>query len=281
MFWQTKEWREYLLNDGTGYIDRSINVEGESITLLQIGEEFYSPGFTETPTKIYAIEAAAEHYGVKQIQVDTMIKRYLQIPSLTCVVDPFDIHMSKGHKSAVTKANKYLNYSVVKTTEQFMKDYFEVAGKRTRPKRTFELLEEWISKGFGTLLRAEYYGKTAGYTYIIHHENYAYYFMSCVFEQYKQFNVSHFLQSKAFEILREKGIHTYGLGEQCYNSLLHQPSEKEMNISLFKRGFGGEIIYKPRSEYFFDQDYMKQVYEQRIIKYQEAEREHINNFSEA
>jgi hypothetical protein len=271
MFWQTKEWREYLLNDGTGYIDRSIYVEGESITLLQNGKEFYSHGFAESLTKIYAIEAVAERYGVKRIQVDSMIKRYLQIPSLTCIVDPFNIRMSKGHKSAVTKANKYLNYSVVKTTEQFMKDYFEIAGKQTRPERTFELLEEWLSKGYGTLLRAEYYGKTAGYVYIIHHRKYAYYFMSCVFEQFKQFNVSHFLQSKAFEILREKGIHIYEMGNQPYNGLLNCPTQKEINISKFKRGFGGDIVYKPRSEHFFDAEYMKQTYENRIIKYLEEQ----------
>jgi len=91
--------------------------------------------------------------------------------------------------------------------------------------------------------------------------------MSGVFEQYKQYDVSHYLQSVAFDILRDKGVTRYELGDQVYNGLFYQPSEKERNISLFKRGFGGQIVVKPRSEFFFSADYLRETMQKRIEKY--------------
>jgi hypothetical protein len=83
-------------------------------------------------------------------------------------------------------------------------------------------------------------------------------------------NVSHFLQDKAFELLRNMDIRYYELGEQHYPSIFYVPTEKEESISLFKRGFGGQIVAKPRSEFFFDANYLKTTHENRIIKYTEA-----------
>jgi hypothetical protein len=88
---------------------------------------------------------------------------------------------------------------------------------------------------------------------------------------YKQYNVTHFLMSKAFDILREKGIKKFELGEQVYNSLQHSPLEKERSISLFKRNFGGTIEVKPASEYFMDQTFMIETYANRLHKYWECE----------
>jgi hypothetical protein len=46
-----------------------------------------------------------------------------------------------------------------------------------------------------------------------------------------------------------------------------QPSDKERNISLFKRNFGGQIVQNPASEYFFDAEYMRQIYAERVNNY--------------
>jgi len=234
-FWQTEEWKEYLLNDGTGYIDRSFFIDGKFVPLLQLRDEFYSPGFEDNKLTLLAIESAAERYGIKRIQVDSLIKSYLQIPSLTCVVDPFVVKTTKGHKSAIARGMKFLDFISVNTLSgisAFKDAYFEIAGKQTRPLKTFEILYNWIWDGYGTLLEATIAGETAGFAYIIHNEGYAYYFMSCAFDKYRDYCVTHYLQAVAFDILKDKNIHHYELGEQVYNSLFHQPSEKEMNISI-------------------------------------------------
>jgi hypothetical protein len=280
-FWKTEEWTNYLLHDGTGYIDRSFFM-GEYIPLLQVGQEFYSPYLPDRKDVLQRVSELAKEHGIKRIQADNQIKGYLNISGYTCVVDTFDIKPTKGHKAAIKIGHKNLKYKIItrlSETNRFRRDYFDIAGKQTRPNMAFFYLWKWIGMGYGTLLKAISGDETVGYIYILHYENEAYYFMSGTFEKFKELNVSHYLQSVAFEILKQKNIHHYEMGEQVYNSLFCQPTEKERNISLFKRGFGGDIAVKPRSECFFDHDYMKQTYENRIIKYLEAEHENINRLS--
>jgi len=272
-FWRTQYWLEYLLNSKNGVVfkDHSFFMNGKFVPLIQEYDEFYSPGFDDDKKILSAVKKLAQQHNIKRIQVNSQIKSYLNISGYTCILNLDNIKQSKGHKSAIKAAQKYLDYEIVTETSQFMQDYFKIAGKVTRPAKTFEILQKWIKIGYGTLLKATYQGNTAGYIYILHYNEWAYYFMSGTFKEYKQCNVGHYLQSAAFDILRQKGIKYYELGEQVYNSLYYCPTEKERNISLFKRGFGGEIVIKPRSEYFFDKDYFKQIMTDRIDKYVESE----------
>jgi len=272
-FWRTNYWLEYLLNSkiGTVHIDRSFYMGKMLVPLIQDGCELYSPGFDDDKAILKHVKGLALQHGARRIQVDAQIKSYLNISGYTCIVDPATISPSKGHKSAIKKGQKFLAYEIMTETNQFMRDYFEIAGRQTRPERTFELLGDWIKLGYGTLLRAKFEGKTAGYVYLLHYGDYAYYFMSGVYEQYKYLDVSHYLQSVAFDILRDKGVTRYELGDQAYNGLFYQPSEKERNISKFKRNFGGEIVIKPKSEYFFDAEYFRDTMQKRINGYINAE----------
>lgn len=272
-FWRSKHWLEYLLNSkiGTAYTDRSFYMDKTLVPLIQDGCELYSPGFDDDKAILEYVKELALQHGIKRIQVDSQIKSYLNISGYTCIIDPANISPSKGHKSAIKKGQKFLTYEIVTETGQFMRDYFEIAGRQTRPERTFELLGDWIKLGYGTLLRAKFEDKTAGYVYLLHYGDYAYYFMSGVYEQYKYLDVSHYLQSVAFDILRDKGVTRYELGDQAYNGLFYQPSEKERNISKFKRNFGGEIVIKPKSEYFFDAEYFRDTMQKRINGYINAE----------
>lgn len=270
-FWRTEHWLEYLLNSkiGTVYIDRSFYVGNKFVPLIQDGCELYSPGFDDDKEILQRVKEIALENRIKRIQVDSQIKSYLNIGGHTCIINPFEVSPSKGHKSAIKKADQYLVCKRVYETDQFTRDYFEVAGKVTRPEKTFKLLEQWIRSDYGLLLKATYEGKTAGYTYILRYGGWSYYFMGCTFEAYKKYNVSHFLQNWAFFILRNFDVSTYELGEQVYDSLLHQPSEKERHISEFKRHFGGQIVNKPKSEYFFDKDYFVETMQKRIESYKE------------
>jgi len=279
LFWKTEQWLEYLLNSKFGmvYKDHSFFMGNKFIPLVQDGEEFYSPGFDDDKKILLYVKELAQQHNIKRIQVNSQIKSYLNISGYTCILNPFEINLSKGHKSAIKKSKQYLSCERIYTTNQFMKDYYEIAGKVTRPKKTFEIIENWINKGYGFLLKATYQGKTAGYAYILTYKNWAYYFMGCTFPEYKEYNVSHFLQDSAFFLLRFLDIKYYEMGEQVYNSLTCQPSVKERNISLFKRGFSSNIIVNPVSEYFFDEQYFKQAMLNRTNKY--WEREHEQNIN--
>lgn len=274
-FWQTQEYFEYLINSkiGVEIIDRSFFIDNKFVPLVQEGQEFYSPGFDDDKKILSEIKELAQQHNIKRIQVNSQIKSYLNISGYTCILDLDNIKPSKGHRSAIKTGQKYLDFEISNVNMRFQRDYFRIAGKVTRPDKTFQILSEWQEKEYGLLLKATYQGNTAGYVYLLHYKDWAYYFMSCVETEYKQYNVSHYLQSVAFDILRNKGIKTYELGSQDYNNLFIQPTEKERNISLFKRGFGGSVVVNPLSEYFFSQEYMREIYQNRINNYIRSEYE--------
>lgn len=277
-FWKTNEWLEYLLNSKieNPYIDHSFYLNDKFIILLQNEQEFYSPYIEDDKKILEHIKDLAIQHNINRIQVDFQIKSYLNISQYTCILDLNNVKLTKGCKSAIKKANKYLTYIIDCDINDFKKDYFTIAGKQTRPDKTFEILDEWIKRRYGTLLTAIHDNKRIGHVYVLHYQRQAYYFMSCVFPEYKDLNVSHYLQTQAFNILLDKGITQYEMGDQSYNNLFTQPTDKEFGISKFKRSFGGQIILKPKSEYFFDLEHMKQVYTERINKYVERQNEIIN-----
>ena len=291
-FRHTSYWQEYLLNSkfDTEFKNHSFFAEANNtikavIPLIQENETLHSPGFPDEREIVKEVIRVAKENDIKHIKVGSDIKGFLNTSGHTCIIDPNKISPTKGHKSAIKKAEKYLSYRVSDTAdiEVFRKYYTNIAKKETRPRRTFELLGEWIKQGFGLLLEATFEGETdpyetasgasLGYVYVLYWGKRAYYFMSASPVKYRPYNVTHFLQAKAFEILRKKGVTQYELGDQVYNSLHHQPTEKERSISKFKRSFGGEIVVKPSCEYFLDQQYMIDVYADRIYKYWERERE--------
>ncbi|MFW9969280.1 MAG: GNAT family N-acetyltransferase [Candidatus Odinarchaeota archaeon] len=279
-FWHTTHWIKYLLNSkyDTIIVNHSFFTEQNNkiqgiVLLIQFDDEFYSPGFEDNKKILEYIKELAIKNNIKKISVDSDIKSYLNTSKYTCILDLNNINPTKGHKAAIKKAHKYLTFETENNLLIFMGDYFDIAGKVTRPSKTFFLLEQWIKKGYGTLLKAKYKNDTAGYIYILHYKDYAYYFMSASYPQFAQLNVGHYLQSVAFELLKNKGIKHYEVGEQVYNGLIYQPTEKELNISKFKRGFGGNIILKPASEYYFDKDLFKETYLNRINNYMEREYE--------
>jgi len=282
-FWHTSWWQEYVQNArfGVEYRNHSFFIEKNGqiigiVPLIQENDQFtYQGGATpeyicqpEHEKAVLAeIKRLAIENGVKRVHIRGNVKGYLDASAYTCVLDLANTSPTKGHRSAIKKAEKYLTWTDQVDINKFRNDYYRIAGKVTRPEATFDILGEWIRQGFGILLEALFEGKTAGYTYVLHWKDYAYYFMSCVEPEFRQYNVSHYLQSVAFNLLRQKGIKRYEMGEQVYNSLHCQPGEKERNISKFKRGFGGQIVQKPASEYFFDRDYCRQVYTERLENY--------------
>jgi hypothetical protein len=273
-FWHSTHWIDYLSHSklGVEFIDHSFFLEQNGqivsiVPLIQEGDQLTSVGFEDRKEILREVKRIALENGIKRVQVNSDIKEYLNISGYTCILDLEDIRPSKGHKSAIKKSEKYLTYRETADIERFKADYFRIAGKVTRPDRTFELLGRWVNQGYGMLLEALFEDKTAGYAYVLYWKDYAYYFMSAVEPECKQYNVSHYLQSVAFDLLRQKGVQYYELGEQVYDSLICQPSDKERNISLFKRSFGGQIVQSPASEMFFDAEYMRQIYAERVNNY--------------
>jgi len=258
------------------------------VLLLQEGGQFTCQGGPlpaySCPQKyekqvLAEIKRIALANGIKYIHIRGKVPGYLAADTHTCVIDAdTEWNPSKGHAANIKHANFHLTHLVSYDMEKFKTDYYQIAGKITRPSETFDILARWLGSGMGILLEAKYQDKTAGYVYFVTWENWSYYFMSASFEEYKQFCVGHFLISEAVNILRERGIKYLEMGNQPQNSLQHCPSEKDKNIALFKRGFGGSIVYAPASEYFFQKSYFKETMNKRIEDYVKAEYENTPVF---
>lgn len=213
---------------------------------------------------------------------------YLDISYLTCILNlsllekELFCNFSKGHKSDIKKAEKTLQLEIIDkdnvTKEQiydFMNYYFKISGKKTRPVNTFDNIYKWIKNDYGVLLKANYNGFVCGYSLFNIYKDTSYYSMACKDEKYSEFNISHFLQWKAINYLKSKGIRYLEVGTQYLNDTLNNyPSEKDKNISKFKRGFGGFIIPVFKAEKFYDKDKFIKCYEERIHKY--AKRNFLN-----
>lgn len=208
---------------------------------------------------------------------------YLDISDLTCVLNlcfsekELFCNFSKGHKSDVKKAEKNLQLQIIDKTNvskeqiyDFMNYYYKIAGKRTRPIDTFDSIYRWIKNDYGVLLKANYNEYVCGYSLFIIYKDTSYYAMACKDKNYSEFNISHFLQWEAIKYLKNKGILYLEIGTQYFNDTLNNfPSEKDKNISKFKRGFGGVIIPVLKAEKFYDKNEFIKCYEERVHTYAE------------
>ena len=199
------------------------------------------------------------------INVDNPLTRkgFLDTSLYSCIVslnheEKFLLsEMRKGHKAAVKKSTKQLtavcydsDTITVDKLNQFRDVYFSVVGKVTRPPVTFDMLFEFIKSGHGLLFEAVFEHHIAGYSLIIRYKQYAYYAMACVVQEYKDCDVSHFLEWQAFCSLKQRNILYYELGEQYFGGTLSCiVSDKMKSISAFKRGFGGKLYLQCSGEY--------------------------------
>jgi hypothetical protein len=212
----------------------------------------------------------------RKVFLDTSI--YSCIVSLNREEKVLLSEMRKGHKAAVKKSMKQIttvcydsdNVTIDKLNK-FRDFYFSVAGKVTRPPETFDMLFEFIKNGRGLLFEAILDHTIVGYTLVILYKQYAYYAMACVVQEFKDYDVSHFLEWQAFCRLKQENIIYYELGEQHFGSSLSCiVTDKMKSISAFKRGFGGSLYLQCSGEYFFTKDYFDKTYAERLQEYTQA-----------
>ena len=68
--------------------------------------------------------------------------------------------------------------------------------------------------------------------------------------------------------LKQRDFQLFELGVQHFGSQLHSnPTAKDISISLFKRGFGGHIVPYFRGEKYYDKEFFKRVFDDRLNSY--------------
>jgi hypothetical protein len=217
-------------------------------------------------------QAEFDRYGYVATPLATQVVALAQgFPSLLQ-------HMRKGHIYDVKRGIKHFDvtcYDAERITEEIFARYrllhAQAAGRVTRPLQTFELMRQWIQEGKALLLGASKDGGDVGWIYLFIYKGKAYYGSACNHPEWRRQPVGHALQGCALQWLAAHGYAWYELGLQQFGPLLYDlPTEKELAIASFKRGFGGATVPLYRWEKFYEREFFLRTSHERIQRYAEA-----------
>lgn len=185
----------------------------------------------------------------------------------------------KGHKYDINRASKMLEVHIfdAKSIDRATFDLYcdlhhKDAGIITRPQITFDIMFDWITKGYAILVGARLKGKDqfVGFSYHIIYKSGAYYASACNDPDSGEMPIAHFILWESIRWLHNNGMRFFEIGWQFYGPELHyHTTNKEYQISKFKRGFGGEQMSQIVGEKYYDPDFFEKEYMKRMANYKE------------
>jgi hypothetical protein len=134
--------------------------------------------------------------------------------------------------------------------------HHKCAGRVTRPQWTFDNQFEELKQGHAVLFGLKYKGKEVAFCYFSYNANKAIYSSGADDPDYDKMSLYHILIFSAMKYFQEKGIDFIDVGQpSCPSSqFFYYPDEKQLKISLFKRGFCGEYAEDFRGIKYFSKD---------------------------
>jgi Acetyltransferase (GNAT) domain len=209
---------------------------------------------------------------------------FVDIPLATQIIDLSESevvllrNMRKGHRDDVKRYQQLLQadvYDAANITpaifDQYRQLHHRAAGRVTRPQITFEMMRDWIESGMAILALARRDGATVGCALISVYKDGAYYSSACNDPGCDNLPVGHVLQWAVMRWLKTHGIARYEIGIQPHGIQPHSLfTEKELNISMFKRGFGGTTVTFWVGEKFYSREYYQAVMRDRVEKFASA-----------
>ncbi len=229
----------------------------------KLSKSLYKQIFTE-------IDSIANEYGISEckISLTTLAKNNLKLftynylmkynfENISLNTQVIDLEkaqttlwgdIKKSHRYEINKGNKMFKFLIIDqynddltAFKEFKNLHFLSAERMTRSERTWEIQYDWIQKGYGVLILAILENIPIGGIYTIIYKNGAYYGISANHPEYDiKYPISHAIQWEMIKWLKKNRYKYYELGPQHYsNQPYDHPTEKDINISLFKRHFGG------------------------------------------
>lgn len=186
----------------------------------------------------------------------------------------------KSYKSVINAGVKYYNPVVldcdnitINEFEAYVEMHHKAAGRITRPRATFDIQYDMIKQDQAILVGTKVNGIWTAFAYFLHSKFSAYYGSGAqdpdvVVER----PVGHALQWIAIRFYESKGLLLIEMDNQYFGAQLFEcPSEKEIQISSYKRGFGGKLTPLFRGVKYFDKKLMK-------TELQDLERKLLENY---
>jgi hypothetical protein len=151
--------------------------------------------------------------------------------------------------------------------------HFEAAGRKTRPDNTWDIMFEWIQNGLSILAITTKEGEYVSAQFVNTYDRKAYYKSGATQSKHeKERGVGHLAQWEIIKYLKFNDFTYYELGWNWYPNISQEVVDgKMLGISRFKAGFGADIHPLFRGEWFSDEEYMKEIYSERLEKYEKNE----------
>ncbi len=158
--------------------------------------------------------------------------------------------IKKSHRNEIKKGNtkfKIVMYEPFKNNlkhyEVFKNLHFLAAGRKTRPDETWDLQYKWMLQGNTVLSIAYLEDQPVGGILASLYKNNGVYAISANHPDYGEFPITHSIQWEMIKWLKQNRYRYYVLGIQYFSEQPYShPTHKDIDISLFKRHFGGFTV---------------------------------------
>ena len=200
---------------------------------------------------------------------------YTQVLDLADDEDTILRSMRKGHKYSVKQARSECAIEVF-DRESITPEVFaaygvlhaKASGRKTRNQSTFDLMFEWVKEGDAVLCGARVGADFIGFALAFVYKDGSLYASACNDPDAEEKSIGHGIQWALICHLKERKIRRYDMGLQFWSPQLpYTPDRKAVEISLFKRGFGGTTVPVFCGEKYYDVDLFRRVHSDRIAAY--------------
>tara|TARA_A100001015_G_C15044016_1_gene742036 strand:- start:5057 stop:6088 length:1032 start_codon:yes stop_codon:yes gene_type:complete len=154
----------------------------------------------------------------------------------------------KSYKSLISKGNELFEAIKLEKNhkciwDEFKALHFKSAGRKTRSDKSWEILfNGLISKKYDFYFCADHDGVMKGGSLIMKSPFEAFYAIGAYDRDLFHLPIGHFLQDFIIKDLIKTDVRWYRLGRYFNNYDFDKPTEKEMQIGIFKSGFSTHLI---------------------------------------
>ncbi len=171
-----------------------------------------------------------------------------------------------SYKSIINQSSKIYQIKIIdcknpeyQIHEEYRKLHHKSAGRITRNIKTFDLQFELLKKDNAMLIGLMFEKKFIAFSYFFHHNRNIYYASSSDNPNFKvKVPIEHLIIWSAIEYYVNRKFSKMEIGWQQFGPQLFDfPSNKDINISFFKRGFGGSTVSLFRGVKYYETGLMK------------------------
>ncbi len=173
---------------------------------------------------------------------------FSSVMALSCPMTVLWGKLRKSYKSLINWGRKNLHiriddaHSVEPTRfEAFQQLHIQEAGRATRSPRSWEMQLAMIRQGEAFMVSGSLDGVMVTAALFIYNQHSCYYGVSASRRDLFDKPMSHAILWRAVEQAQQLGCRTFEMGEQLFLAQgTPPPDQKNLNISYFKKGFGGD-----------------------------------------